>query len=80
MLAKIIFVRLVASDGLYFLNEHIIRSNAIQNIALDLTEHTMQSFLKCINVWMFPHVKEIFKPLTIEAMHPKKLLCRLKKG
>ena len=28
----------MASDGLYFLNEHIIKCNALQGIALDLTE------------------------------------------
>ena len=38
-----------------FLNEHVIRSHALQHIALDWTEHTIQSLLKHFNVWMLPH-------------------------
>ena len=43
-----LFLRLVATD------EHVVRYNALQHIALGQTEHTMQSLLKCCNVCLFP--------------------------
>ena len=39
----------------FILMNYVVRYNALQHITLGQTEHTMQSLLKCFNVWMFPH-------------------------
>ena len=50
------FFNLVASYGLYFLNDHVIQSNTLIYFMRKRKDRIdKQSFLKRINFWMFPH-------------------------